>query len=94
MKDLPPILRKAPLLFYILAAVVFLGQFVPDFLAVRSATDTYGDAFPSPGGLLIDSFLDALINASFLVANAILFEMLIAFWDRFAGDRKDDGGSE
>ncbi|NNC72183.1 MAG: hypothetical protein HKN78_04825 [Sphingomonadaceae bacterium] len=91
MKPVPGILRKAPTIFYVLAALYFVGDFgltVMDVTAFEIGYSETSDRIVRSE--LLRGFLNAAVNAAFLAANGVLFEILLAFWDRFAANDKAD----
>jgi hypothetical protein len=92
VKELPPIIRRAPAIFYGLAVLFFVASFV---LTVREISLTTG--YPDADDPLIvhaklRGLYQAALEALYIVANGVIAQILIAIWDR--GIRREDGNGE
>ena len=92
MKELPPIIRRAPAIFYGLAVLFFVASFV---LTVREINFTTG--YPDADNPIVlhgklRGLYQAALEAVYILANGVIAQILIAIWDR--GVRRDEGGDE
>jgi hypothetical protein len=92
VKGLPPILRRAPTIFYGLAVLFFVASFVLSVIDVNmtmSGADTYD---PVVRQAKLRGLYQAALEAGYMVANGVIAQILIAIWDR--GIRRDEGVDE
>lgn len=94
MTELPAILRKVPTIFYVLAAAYFLLSFGSTVIDANSVDTSYAPEMATAvRSELIRGFLLAAVDAILIAAWGVLFEFLIAFWNRSSNDN-DGKGSE
>ena len=92
MKGLPPIIRRAPAIFYGLAILFFVASFVLTVSEI-DLTMGYADADnPMVRQSKLRGLYQATLEAVYIAANGVIAQILIAIWEN--GVRPDEGGGE
>ena len=89
MTSLPPLLLRAPRIFYAAAVIVFLASFALTYAEI-STTMAYAPAAAAKLALLRGLY-QAALEALYIAANGVLAHILIAIWQDGAV-RRDRGG--
>ena len=95
MTAVPNYLRRAPTAFYVLAVISFIVGTVLPLLEFRYGG--YSTDFPSGEtygrGILLKFVVRQVADASYLVANGLVIDVLIRIWTG-VGNSKSEGGAE
>jgi len=85
MKQLPDLLVRAPKIFYALAVIVFFATFWMSYYEIKAVQMPYA---PEDDlivrATLLRAILQGFSEAIWIVANGILFDFLVRFWNRHA----------
>ena len=94
MTDLPPMVRRAPYLFYGAAVLFFFAAMALHFREMNAVPTSYDEAMrPLIFTALARGFYQAALESVYLAANGVLAHILLAIWQDGRA-RRAQGGSE
>ena len=96
MRDLPKLVQRAPLFFYVAAILFFVGSIILTHLQLANAFHGAGDSVGTIDSYsrlaLFSAWLQAAEGSLYLLANGAVIQVLLAIWRR--GIDSEGGGGE
>jgi hypothetical protein len=91
MTVLPPVLLRAPRLFYAAAVFFFIASFGLSYLQIQQTMDTGGTHDAWVRMALLQALFQAALHAFYVAALGVIVQLLLAIWQD-AAVRRDRGG--